>query len=318
MSKITTIFILIFIINISSFGQSLGDRVAFVVDSISVVNDPAEGDEILQTDISDIVIINNKDSLNFLGYKKFDRVTFIFTKEYRGRPEDIKKIPSTKQMERKNGVWFLNNSPFNGRFIDYYYSGRKQGEGTLRDGIVNGPRKIYYQNGKVSMERYYKDGIRDSLEIEYYEDGSLKQKGLFVGGKEEGIWEAYFSNGQVRMRNIYKSGALFDTATKYYSTGKIKEKALIKDGKVIADPITLKINLLLSKSNESNKLGDTNSAINFCSKIIRLDSTYSDAYFLRGIIKLNNLRFDEAIADFDKALNFEPLMGVAMVNRAFA
>jgi tetratricopeptide (TPR) repeat protein len=253
-----------------------------------------------------------------LGYGQFDGVTFLFTKEYRNRPESIKQIPSSKQMEKKNGAFLFRSNLYSGQFIDYYYSGRKQGEGTFLNGKLNGHRKMYYQNGKLAMERDYKDGIENGFENEYYEDGSLKQKGEFVNGKEEGIWELFYPNGQVKLRSKYKSGEVFDTATKYYSTGKIKETVFIKNGKVIPDPSLVKINQLMTNSNESNKVGDTKAAIKYCSRVIELDSTYAAAYFSRGTIKLNDFQFDEAIADFDKALKFEPLMEFALANRAFA
>jgi len=72
------------------------------------------------------------------------------------------------------------------------------------------------------------------------------------------------------------------------------------------------------KSKESNNEGDTKAAIKYCSEAIELDSTYAEAYFSRGTIKLNEFQFDEAIADFDKALISEPLMEFALANRAFA
>ena len=318
MNKIILLFIGFFSFYMTSFGQTLNDKVMFVVDSIPVVNDPEEGNEILQTDVADITVIKNKDTLKLLGYGQFDGVTFIFTKEYRNRPDSLKQIPSSKQMERKNGIWLFHNAPYSGRFIDYYYSGRKQGEGTFINGKVNAHRKMYYQNGKISVEKDYKDGIENGFEIEYYEDGSLKQKGEFVNGKEERIWESFYPNGQVKLRSKYKTGEVYDTATKYYSTGKIKEIVLIKNGKVIPDPDLVKINQLMTKSNESNKEGDTKAAIKYCSKVIEIDSTYADAYFSRGTIKLNEFQFDEAIADFDRALKFEPFMEFALANRAFA
>lgn len=74
----------------------------------------------------------------------------------------------------------------------------------------------------------------------------------------------------------------------------------------------------MTRSNESNKEGDTKAAIKYCSKAIELDSTYAAAYFSRGTIKLNEFQFDEAIEDFDKALKFEPFMEFALANRAFA
>lgn len=308
---------LIYFQNIS-FAQTSNEKIIYVVDSIPVIDDPEDGNEISPNEITDITVIANKDTLNLLGYGKFDKAIFVFTKEYRVRPDSLKQIPSSKQMEKKNGVFLFRSNLYSGQFIDYFYSGRKQGEGTFLNGKLNGHRKIYYQNGKLAIERDYKDGIENGFENEYYEDGSLKQKGEFVNGKEDGVWESYYPNGQVKLRSKYKSGEVFDTATKYYSTGKIKEIVFIINGKVIPDPSLVKINQLMTKSNESNKEGDTKAAIKYCSKVIELDSTYAAAYFSRGTIKLNEFQFDEAIADFDKALKFEPLMEFALANRAFA
>lgn len=290
----------------------------FVVDSIPVIDDPEEGNEIVQTDVADITVIKNKDTLNRLGYGQFDGVTFIFTKEYRNRPDSLKQIPSSKQMERKNGVFLFQNTPYNGRFIDYYYSGRKQGEGIFINGRVNGHRKMYYQNGKVSVEREYKDGIENGFEIEYYEDGSLKQKGEFVNGKENGIWDMYFPNGQLKQRSNFMNGVMDGETTVYYSTGKILAVEITKNGKTTPDKRLEKINQAMQKGHESNKEGDSKSAIKNYSKAIELDSTYAEAYFSRGTIKLNDFQFEEAIADFDKALNYEPFMKYALTNRAFA
>lgn len=97
-----------------------------------------------------------------------------------------------------------------------------------------------------------------------------------------------------------------------------KEKVFIKNGKVIPDPNLIKINQLMTKSNESNENGDIKAAIKYCSQALALDSTYAEAYFARGTLKLNNFQFDDAVADLDKALQFEPYMDVALANRAFA
>ena len=214
MNKIILLLIGLFWIYSNSFGQVSNEKIIFVIDSIPVIDDPEEGDEIWQTEIADITVIKNKDSLKLLGYGEFDGVTFLFTKEYRNRPDGIKQIPSSKQMEKKNGVWLFHDRPYSGPFIDYYYSGRKQGEGTFINGRLAGHRKMYYQNGKLSTEREYEDGIQNGLENEYYEDGSLKQRGEFVNGKEEGIWESYYPNGQVKLRSNYKSGEILDTDKK--------------------------------------------------------------------------------------------------------
>lgn len=318
MNKIILLLIGLLSICSNLLGQTSNEKIMFVIDSIPVIYDPEEGDEILPTDVSDITVIKNKDTLNYLGYGQFDGVTFIFTKEYRNRPDSIKQIPSTKQMERKNGVWLFHNTPYSGRFIDYYYSGRKQGEGKSLNGRVDGHRTIYYQNGKISVERDYKDGIENGFEVEYYEDGSIQQKGEFVNGKENGIWDMYFPNGQLKQRSNFINGIMDGETTVYYSTGKVLAVEVAKNGKISPDKRLEKIKRAMNKGHENSKGGYYKNAIKNYSKAIEIDSTYAEAYFSRGTVKLNDFQFDEAISDFDKALKFEPYMSFALSNRAFA
>ena len=104
----------------------------------------------------------------------------------------------------------------------------------------------------------------------------------------------------------------------YYSTGKILAIEVTKNGKTIPDKNLEKINQVMNKGHENNKEGDYKNAIKSYSKAIEIDSTYAEAYFSRGTVKLNDFKFDEAIVDFDKALKLEPYLEYALSNRAFA
>ena len=312
------IFCGLFFLNFHLFGQDAEGKIVYIVDSITVVNDPEEGNEIKETDIAELTVIKNKDSLKLVGFDKFDGAIYILTKEYRKRSEDIKLIPSSKQMVRNDGVFSFRGNIYSGKFIDYYYSGRKQGEGIFQNGTLEGARTMYYQNGKVAMERNYSNGIENGLEKEYYTDGSLKQKGEFVNGKENGIWDMYFPNGQIKQRSNFVEGSMDGETTVYYSTGKVLAVEVTKNGKTIPDKQLEKINQVMKKGHESSKEEDYKSASKYYSKAIEIDSTYAEAYFSRGTIKLNDFQFDEAIEDFDKALKFEPFMEFALTNRAFA
>ena len=301
-----------------TFAQTATPKVVYVIDSITVINDPEKGDDVLSGDISDMSIIKNKDSLKLLGYEQFDVASFIFTRAYRSRPDSIKIIPSTKSMQRKDGVWIYHGVPYTGRIVNYYYSGRKQSEGFLLNGKVNGVDTLYYQNGHISVEREYKEGRPNGVEREYYRDGLLLQEGRFMDGKEEGVWKTYYPNGQVKLSSNYKAGELFDSAVRYYSSGIVRERVFIQNGKVTPDPRLSRISQFMTKSEERNKEGDAKAAIEYASKAIKTDSTYADAWFSRGTIKLNEYQFDEAIVDLEKALAIEPFMEVALANRAFA
>ena len=318
MTKIFLLFCGLCFLNAHSFGQDTGGKIVYIIDSITVIDDPEDGNEIIETEIAELTVIKNKDSLKLLGFDKFDGAIYIFTKEYRKRSGDIKLIPSSKQMVRKNGVFSFHGNIYNGKFIDYYYSGRKQGEGTFQNGTLEGVRTMFYQDGKVSMERHYSNGIENGLEKEYYSDGSLKQKGDFVNGQENGIWDMYFPNGQVKQRSNFVNGVMEGETTVYYSTGKVSAVEVTNNGKTIPDKRLEKLNQVMKKGHESSKEEDYKNASKYYSKAIELDSTYAEAYFSRGTIKLNDFQFDEAIADFDKALKFEPFMAFALSNRAFA
>lgn len=313
------IFLLLLFFFFKSFAQEQNENVLYVIDNVKVINDPERGNDINPNDIEEVNIVKNKDSLKKNGLEKFDGVIYIFTKEFKKRSDELKKIPTTRNMEMLNGnIWHYNNKIYSGKFIDYYYSGRIQGEGNLLNGRLDGLRKMYFQNGNVSLERYYKNSIPNGLEQEFYEDGSLKQKGEFINGKEEGVWEMYYPNGKVKQRNIFKNGKMVDKSITFMSNGNEDRNELIIDGKILPDSKFAELDSQMKKSNEEYRNGNEKSAIKILSKIIETNPTYKDAYFSRGTILLNQMKFDEAVKDFDNAIEIEPFYTFAITNRAFA
>ena len=317
MNKKLLISILYISIITASYGQSSKDKIAFVIDSVPLKQIPQEGNEILQSDVADIQVIRNKDSLRWLGYRSYDAINFIFTKEYRRRTDSIKKIPSTIQMEIRDGFIF-QGLPYNGPFIDYYYNGKKEGEGFCIDGKLNGNRKLYFQNGKVKLENEYKYGNAIGSEIRYYEDGSIKEKRKFANGKEIGNQEEYYPNGQIiQSFNLVDNGANGEI-TDYNSKGKVYAIEVIKNGKILTYKGLEKILPFLNNGRKYYCKKDYKSAITYYSKAIELDSNYAIAYSNRGSAKLKDFQFDKAIADFDKGLKLEPYLISAYSGRAFA
>lgn len=317
MKKVIPYFFGLVFLTLHSVGQAQSDNVIYIIDSIPVIEDPEEGNEINNEDIADVNIIKNKDTLRTLGYGQLDGAIYIFTKEYRKRSDELKLIPSSRQMEKKGSVFYFRGNVYTGKFIDYYYSGRKQGEGTFVNGKAEGQRLMFHQNGKISLERQYSNGIENGEEKEYYEDGSLKQKGQFVNGRENGVWEMYFPNGQVKQRSNFQMGQMEGETVVYYSTGKILTTEITKNGKTTPDKKLERVEQSMNKGHASNKEGDYKNAIKHYSKAIELDSEYAEAYFARGTVKLNDFQFDEALLDFDLAIKYEPYFERALTNRAF-
>jgi len=321
MKKIILLLIFSFLITISTKGQNADPRILYVIDSIPIINEPEEGLNSLSPDqIDKLMVYKGEKAIDSLGYKDLDGVIYIFTKEYVKRPDSIKRIPSSNNMERKNYEWYLKNSSntYSGKFIDYYLDGKKQGEGNFKNGKVDGVRKMYYPNGQTLMERVYSSGLENGLEKEYYEDGTLKQKGDFLNGKENGVWEMFHPNGQLKQKVLFDNGELIGESIGYYSTGKINFTEKFNNGIAIKDKENSKKNDLYLDGINFDKMGDFKSSIKKYTKAIELDSTFANGYFARGTAKLNNLEFDEAIIDFNKTLEIEPFFAKAFGNRAFA
>lgn len=172
--------------SIISIGQNANKNVLYVVDSIPVIEEPKEGfGTLTENEIDNVVVVKDKKVIESSGYKNFDRIIYVFTKEFVKRPDSIKAIPTTKVMTKKNGTWYLKNSstPYTGKFIDYYLTGKKQGEGTLFNGKLKGKRLMYHSNGNISDIIEYENGLSNGTEERFYNDGILMQRGTFKNGK---------------------------------------------------------------------------------------------------------------------------------------
>ncbi len=99
--------ILILLLALSSiigFGQN--ENVLYVVDSIPVIEEPKEGfGTLTENEIDNVVVVKDKKVIESSGYKDFDGIIYVFTKEYAKRPDSIKAIPTTKSMTKKK--WCL-------------------------------------------------------------------------------------------------------------------------------------------------------------------------------------------------------------------
>jgi antitoxin component YwqK of YwqJK toxin-antitoxin module len=292
------IILILTIISLQTFGQGAEERILYVVDSIAIIEDPDEDEgELTETDIETLTVVTTKADIEKYGYKDLDKLIFIITKEYAKRPEELRKIPTTKKMERRKGQWYLSKStiPYSGQFIDYFFNGKKQGDGTLKDGVLDGRRNIYYQNGNLSYYTHYVNGIETGESKEYFMNGALHQEGYFKNGKDDGLWKEWYSTGNLKRQTEFKEGQIIG-ATKEHD----------KFHKLLSSGITM--------YREENYQG----AIKSYDKAIELNQYYSDAYFHRGTAYLYDFKFDEAIKDYDKAIELEPLYMEALSNRAFA
>lgn len=299
-----------------SLGQSSETKMLYIIDSIPILTDPEELNPILEEEIADTRVMRSKDTLRLFEYDKIDGITYIFTKEYRNRPDSLKLIPSLRQMVMKNNVWNLRNTPYSGKYIDYFNSGKIQDAGTLLNGKLNGELVVYFNNGNKKLVAHYQDGNLEGEWNDYYSNGALLQTRRFSEGKEEGGSKMYFINGQSQTE--VKNGMLYDTIFQFYSTGKIRGMVLSKNHKIVLNKTKETINYYTTLFNENLRAGDIKEANKSFFKIWQADSSSIETYFLEGLLHLRESHFERAIADFDNALIKEPMMREALVHRALA
>jgi len=317
--------IIIILLILASFigkSQNSNENTLYIVDGIPIIENPdKDDDELSENDIELLTVITDKNEIKKYTNLEVDKVINITTKLFSKRSEEIKAIPTTKLMVKKNGTWYLKNEtkPYTGHFIDYYSTGKIRGKGNFFNGKLKGIRKLYYSNGNLSLERYYDNGISHGTEKEYYKNGVLEQYGEFKNGKEVGIWEMYYPNKQLKQRAEFNiNGKMEGEVISYYSTGKIKGVSQYKNGEYVKDKVNSKIFNYYNQSQELYKQGNYKSSIKKLTKAIELDTTWAKGYFARGTMKLNDFQFDEAIIDFNKTLEIEPYFTNAYSNRAFA
>jgi antitoxin component YwqK of YwqJK toxin-antitoxin module len=283
------------IISFATYGQGTEEKILYVVDSIPVLDVTEEGATLVQTDVETLTVVTDKADILKHGYKDLDKIIFIITKEYARRSDELKKIPTVKRMKRKDGKWYLNDSavPYSGPFIDYYYNGKKQGEGMFKDGLLEGLYTGYYQDGTTSYCTNYAKGVENGESKEYFQNGKIHQEGAFKNGKDDGVWK------------------------EWYSTGQLKRQTEFKEGKVIATKEEEKFHSLFSKGIQLFNEGNYSGAVRNYDKAIELNPNYSDVYFHRSRAYLYDLKFDQALVDCDKAIALEPLYMEAYSNRGF-
>jgi antitoxin component YwqK of YwqJK toxin-antitoxin module len=318
MKRQITILYLLFL-SISTFGQNQNERILYIVDSIPIIDEPKEGfGTLTENEIEKVEVIKDKKIIETKGFKDLDGIIYVFTKEYEKRPDSLKAIPTTKKMTKKNGAWFLKDSEsYTGKFIDYYLNGKKEGEGFLFNGKLKGKRLLFYPEGNLSDEVEYENGLQNGIEKRYFKNGTLMQTGEFKNGKEIGIWEMYHPNGQLKQRTNFVNGKMDGESVSYYSTGEIKGKNNYINGIYQKDKINDKLFELYNQSQELYKQMDYKGAIKKLDAALKIEPNWSDGYFARGTMKLNNFQFEEAKADFDKTIQIEPFFTNAYGNRAF-
>jgi len=103
------IFSLLTLITIATYGQEKTEKILYVVDSIPIFQGITDEEgNMLEKTVEHIEVVTTKSKFGEYQIYDFDKLIYLFTKEYAKRPDDIKRIPSfINKMYKKEDKWCL-------------------------------------------------------------------------------------------------------------------------------------------------------------------------------------------------------------------
>jgi len=93
--------------------------------------------------------------------------------------------------------------------------------------IPDGKFVDYFESGRIKLEGILKDGKRDGKWVEYYEDGQIREEGNYNEG--DGKW-VYFEGGRIRSEGYYKDKHWHGKVVWYYQSGEIENSTYFNEG----------------------------------------------------------------------------------------
>jgi antitoxin component YwqK of YwqJK toxin-antitoxin module len=110
----------------------------------------------------------------------------------------------------------------NGKWKDFYPSGKIQAEGQYTDNRRSGLWKFNNESEKTEQTGYYNNGRPDGIWKWYYENGTILREEEYFQGLRDGAYTEYSKNGEIIARGQYSDGEK-NGEWKYKSGNNIEE-----------------------------------------------------------------------------------------------
>lgn len=98
----------------------------------------------------------------------------------------------------------VNDTIFNGEFVDRYENGVIYMKGEVSGGIREGEWITFYRSGKEWSRGIYKNGLRQGHGVSYFENGQKSSEGEYKDDKMTGVWKFWDENGNVVEKDFGK------------------------------------------------------------------------------------------------------------------
>ena len=102
--------------------------------------------------------------------------------------------------------------------------------------------------GTLQIKGVYRGGKKDGLWETWHWNGQLDKRGMFVDSNKEGEWCTWYSDGTLYMKNGYRNGKRHGEWKSWYITGEVGTRSLYDNGRFISrssQEITLGYNTMV-------------------------------------------------------------------------
>jgi antitoxin component YwqK of YwqJK toxin-antitoxin module len=141
-------------------------------------------------------------------------------------------INTDKNLNRKNGVVYLDEKFFTGKIYSLYPNTTDTAEITAyKEGREHGIWKKIYTNGLLKEKREFTNGMKTGEYLAWWENGKQRLAYYFVNDEYEGTCKEWNPEGLLVKEMSYKKGHEEGPQQWWYDNGKIKANYVIADGR---------------------------------------------------------------------------------------
>ena len=127
---------------------------------------------------------------------------------YSLKPVQSGKVQSGDKLKEEGGISFLDDSPFNGDFIDHHDNGNKSVEGNFLNGKQEGVWTYFHKNGSRFRTGKYVDGRANGQWVIWRMDGSKWSEKNYDNGQLNGIETRWHANGKKQSETEWGGGKI--------------------------------------------------------------------------------------------------------------
>ena len=118
--------------------------------------------------------------------------------------------------------YFNRDGSKDGKFVDYFLSGKISEETNYKDGIQEGPHTSYFFNGQKRLENNFSLGKEDGYTKEYFFNGKLYYEGWVKDDEKQQQSIFYNVQGDITTKEYYLNNEL-DGYTEYFYPGNVRD-----------------------------------------------------------------------------------------------